>query len=139
MNLSDIHEFTSRILESYEAATSKKKEGNAVKKQFFVPEDFATCADHPFISQMNCDYANAKLRREAIAVRGWKNLSGTAWGFDNQKPDPTHTHTALLVCIEPIAKCDHKAPHPQGQLCGDYIICKCGAKLKQVITYEEIK
>lgn len=111
-------------------------------KEFFAPEDFPSevqrCGQWPekLSPDIACNLANAKLKRHGMRVYG--HADAAHWLHEKL---PTHTHTALLVCIELIAKCEHSAEKHVGggtNSKGSYVLCGCGTKLKQVITYEEI-
>lgn len=105
--------------------------------RFFKPEEFATCADHPEISEKNCDYANAKLEREGKIV--FAPTTGSAWLSHGQYNQVKYK--ALLINIEPIEKCKHssdKIRHSQKHLSTPVYTCECGAKVTPK-EFEEVK
>lgn len=108
--------------------------------KFFKPEDFQGGALMNMSSYPAAEMANAKLLKEAKVVYSNK-VTGSGWLFTQGEPPTETTHTALLICTEPIVKCDHKIEDVIDNSIIDHceFRCKCGAKLKQVITYEEIK
>lgn len=113
--------------------------------KFFDESDFTGntlqgCFTH-FTPTIAAAIANAKIDREYLKVYGCK--SEGHWGFNNYKLDES-THTAFILCIEPIVKCTHPPDKvirltfgPENLMLYTFQ-CECGAKLK-ITSFEEIK
>lgn len=115
-------------------------------KQFFVPEDFDHGTDPGGMAL--CDWAakwaNAKLLRESRVMYGGGPNGEGVWSRHKM---PVCDHTALLINIQPIAKCEHSAEKvsltyiTQGNnIVGgnEFFMCRCGAKVKPN-SFVEIK
>ena len=106
---------------------------------FFKPEDFKHSSNSPLISSDAADIANAKLEREGKVVYGYQHDYDEEWVFHSNESPEEHTHKALLINIEPIAKCEH--PKEKVKLEGTPPIafyCECGVKVKPT-SFAEVK
>lgn len=132
-------------------------------KDFFKPEDFKFYSNVSFPSyeqyqkyvhscvDLAADIANKKLMKNAKIVYGHNGKSvdehfpdAFFWRPDKlSESDATFvsTHKALLICIEPIVKCDHSAEKIELRnvnICNtDIFKCRCGASVK-IKSFEEI-
>lgn len=117
---------------------------------FFKPGCFYHLSLPTEIDQKVRDCANAMLKHDGKVVYG--QMHSHDHGSFTTHPNPCkeewplkHTHQALLISIEPIAKCEHPkgkikvasdcAPSSGKQGClprfsGEYYQCKCGARVE---------
>lgn len=92
--------------------------------------------------------ANKIIEQEAKVVYSRKDSSDPndyrSWVINNNSSG--NTHKALLVCIEPIVKCDHppekvvlhETSDPAGEFWNKQFVCSCGAKVRPN-SFTEIK
>lgn len=92
--------------------------------KFFKPSDFEGFGFPPRVKNLQdiADFCNSKLEREGKVVYGTKYNSEKKWAFDQQGVLPGETtHTALLICIEPINVCEHPSEKVYHQQYGEII------------------
>lgn len=100
------------------------------KVEMFKTEDFADC----FTDSHAAENANRIITERGVRVSGVLDQQGN-WFF-NQLNLASHTHQALLVCIEelPKKKCEHEPADGIVHIINsgtEYNPCKrCGVKLK---------
>lgn len=108
----------------------------------FKPSDFERTVMATSLSELRADLnkfeasdrankiLNEWLKENSVRVTGQKNISnGMTYSTTFQKSD---THTALLICIEPIKKCEHKeAVYVESHPNKTWFECRdCGKALK---------
>jgi hypothetical protein len=97
-------------------------------KPFFKPEDFVF--NKKMFPYEIAEHAEKLLQKRGVRVFGFagQDTPNTWYGFDTGKPTSVDTHSALLVCLEPLAKAD--CEHFPETLFTENKCKHCGVKLR---------
>ncbi len=97
----------------------------------FKPEDFEQAFFETFAEKHNASYIAQKIFDKWLSEQ--KVVYGQPPEFYDWTVDkcPTDTHTARIICIEPIVKCDHPKEKVQEYFPEDHNYrCECGQRVR---------